>query len=42
MFMPCAEEDEAAVSGGLFGTVVDTVNTAKDITHVLWNVGWRK
>jgi len=21
---------------------VDTVNTAKDIAHVIWNVGWRR
>jgi hypothetical protein len=40
MFMP--EEEEAAVSEGLFGRVVDTVNTAKDIAHVIWNVGWRR
>ncbi|KAL4789193.1 hypothetical protein BDV19DRAFT_36307 [Aspergillus venezuelensis] len=25
----------------LFDRVVDTVNTAKDIAHVIWNVGWR-
>lgn len=41
MFMP-EEEEEAAVSEGLFGKVVDTVNTAKDIAHVIWNVGWRR
>jgi len=43
MFMPYDEEDEdAVVSEGLFGKVVDTVNTAKDIAHVIWNVGWRR
>jgi hypothetical protein len=42
MFMPCEKEEEAAVSEGLFRTVVDTVNTAKDIAHLIWNVGWRK
>lgn len=42
MFMPEEEEEEAAVSEGLFGKVVDTVNTAKDIAHVIWNVGWRR
>jgi hypothetical protein len=26
---------------GLFGKAVDTVNTAKDIAYVIWNVGWR-
>jgi hypothetical protein len=41
MFMP-EEEEDAAVSDGLFGKVVDTVNTAKDIAHVIWNVGWRR
>jgi hypothetical protein len=39
MFMPCEKEEEAAVSEGLFRTVVDTVNTAKDIAHLIWNVG---
>ncbi|KAG5914360.1 hypothetical protein E4U42_000529 [Claviceps africana] len=41
MFMPC-EEDEAAAGDGIFGRVIDTVNTARDIAHVIWNVGWRK
>ena len=41
MFMPYDEEDEYA-STGLLGKVVDTVNTAKDIAHVIWNVGWRR
>lgn len=43
MFMPYDEEDEEdAAAAGLFGKVVDTVNTAKDIAHVIWNVGWRR
>ncbi|KAL2855549.1 hypothetical protein BJX68DRAFT_216090 [Aspergillus pseudodeflectus] len=25
----------------LFDRMVDTVNTARDIAHVIWNVGWR-
>ncbi|KAL2840158.1 hypothetical protein BJY01DRAFT_218735 [Aspergillus pseudoustus] len=25
----------------IFDRVVDTVNTARDIAHVIWNVGWR-
>lgn len=41
MFMPEGEEG-VAISEGLFGKVVDTVNTAKDIAHVIWNVGWRR
>ncbi|KAF7118445.1 hypothetical protein CNMCM5793_007966 [Aspergillus hiratsukae] len=27
---------------GIFDRVVDTVNTARDIAHVIWNVGWRR
>ncbi|KAH7359020.1 protein phosphatase type 1 complex subunit Hex2/Reg1 [Plectosphaerella cucumerina] len=41
MFMPY-EEGESSTSDGIFGRVVDTVNTARDIAHVIWNVGWRK
>lgn len=41
MFMPYEEEDDY-INAGLFGKVVDTVNTAKDIAHVIWNVGWRR
>jgi hypothetical protein len=25
---------------GLWGWIVDTVNTAKDMAYILWNVGW--
>ncbi|KAI4125889.1 MAG: hypothetical protein LQ347_005198 [Umbilicaria vellea] len=42
MFMPYEEDEDDAVAAGLFGRVVDTVNTAKDIAHVIWNVGWRR
>lgn len=42
MFMPYEEDEDDLVSEGLFGKVVDTVNTAKDIAHVIWNVGWRR
>jgi hypothetical protein len=28
--------------GGVVGTLLDTVNTARDIAHVIWNVGWRR
>ncbi|KAI9676507.1 MAG: hypothetical protein M1817_000665 [Caeruleum heppii] len=41
MFMPYEEDEDDVVAAGLFGRVVDTVNTAKDIAHVIWNVGWR-
>jgi hypothetical protein len=40
MFMPY-EEGESSYTG-VFGKVVDTVNTARDIAHVIWNVGWRR
>jgi len=42
MFMPYDDEGDVLVSGGILGRVVDTVNTARDIAHVIWNVGWRK
>ena len=43
MFMPYEDEDEDEISNaGLLGRVVDTVNTAKDIAHVIWNVGWHR
>ncbi|KAL9601387.1 MAG: hypothetical protein Q9219_002563 [cf. Caloplaca sp. 3 TL-2023] len=39
MFMPYDDDDNHTT--GLLGKVIDTVNTAKDIAHVIWNVGWR-
>lgn len=36
------DSDEDEEVAGLFGRAVDAVNTARDIAHVLWNVGWRK
>ncbi|KAI8952124.1 hypothetical protein F4801DRAFT_241894 [Xylaria longipes] len=41
MFMPY-EEGEPQPNDGIIGRVIDTVNTARDIAHVIWNVGWRK
>ncbi len=41
MFMPFEDEDDPA-NAGILGRVVDTVNTAKDIAHVIWNVGWHR
>ena len=38
MFMPYEEDEDTIVSEGLFGKITDTVNTAKDIAHVIWNV----
>ncbi|SPO06919.1 related to negative regulator of glucose-repressible genes [Cephalotrichum gorgonifer] len=26
---------------GFFGRILDTMNTARDIAHVIWNFGWR-
>ncbi|KAL8947901.1 MAG: hypothetical protein Q9222_005863 [Ikaeria aurantiellina] len=40
MFMPYSDEDDFTNSGFL-GKVINIVNTAKDIAHVIWNVGWR-
>ncbi|KAI4177932.1 MAG: hypothetical protein LQ343_000016 [Gyalolechia ehrenbergii] len=40
MFMPYDDDDNHNTTG-LLGKVIDTVNTAKDIAHVIWNVGWR-
>lgn len=44
MFMPYDEGDgEMGPDGaGIYGKVVDTYNTARDIAHVIWNVGWRR
>lgn len=42
MFMPFEEGESSAGGEGLIGRVIDTVNTARDIAHVIWNVGWRK
>lgn len=41
MLMPY-EEGDPNNGEGIFGRVIDTVNTARDIAHVIWNVGWRK
>ena len=42
MFMPYEEDEDDIDEGGVLGKIVDTVNTAKDIAHVIWNVGWRR
>lgn len=40
---PSASADESEQTGtGLVDRIVDTVNTARDIAHVIWNVGWRR
>lgn len=42
MFMPYEEDEDDLMAAGMFGRLSETVNTARDIAHVLWNVGWRK
>ena len=42
MLMPYDEEEDDMMAVGLFGRVSETINTARDIAHVIWNVGWRK
>lgn len=42
MFVPYEADDDGITATGLVGKVVDTVNTARDIAHVIWNVGWRR
>lgn len=44
MFMPYEEDEDDVIAAelGLIGKVNETINTAKDIAHVIWNVGWRK
>lgn len=41
MFMPY-EEAGIQFGDGIFGRVIATVNTARDIAPVIWNVGWKK
>ncbi|KAH7120181.1 hypothetical protein B0J13DRAFT_568555 [Dactylonectria estremocensis] len=38
MFMPY-EEEQPSSNDGIFGRVIDTVNTVRNIAYVLWNVG---
>lgn len=41
MIAPFEDADDEPQRGGILGSVVDTVNTARDIAHVIWNVGWK-
>lgn len=45
MFMPYDDDEFGGGAGsgasGLFGRVSETINTARDIAHVIWTVGWR-
>ena len=40
--MPNDDDDEDDYGGGIVDKVFDTINTARDIAHVIWNVGWRR
>ena len=42
MFVPYGEHEAESTSNTILDRVVDTVNTARDIAHVIWNVGWRR
>lgn len=43
MFMPYDEGKAAAtVEGGILGRIVDMYSTVQDISHVMWNVVWKK
>jgi hypothetical protein len=41
VFIPY-EEGGVSPTDGILGHVINTVNTARDISHVIWSVGWRK
>ena len=41
MFMPYEDEDDPG-NTRILDRVLDTINTAKDIAHVIWNVGWHR
>jgi hypothetical protein len=36
------EEGGVSSTDGILDRVIDTVNTARDIAHIIWSVGWRK
>lgn len=40
ILLPC--DESPTPNDGVFSRILDTVNTARDIAHVIWNVGWRK
>ena len=41
MLMPYDEDEDDIVATGLFGRVSDAIKTARDVSYVIWNVGWR-
>lgn len=42
MFMPPESSSPISPDDGVLGRIINTVNTARDIAHVIWNVGWRR
>ena len=42
MLMSYEEDENYIPTTGLIGKVVDTVHIAKDVAHVIWNVGWSR
>ncbi|AEO54152.1 hypothetical protein MYCTH_2296372 [Thermothelomyces thermophilus ATCC 42464] len=42
MFMPPETSSPNSPDDGMLGRIINTVNTARDIAHVIWNVGWRR
>jgi len=40
MLMP-QEEGGSSAGDGIYGRVTETVNAARDIANIFWNVGWR-
>jgi hypothetical protein len=41
MFMPY-DENDLTPGDGIFAQLIDTINTARDIAHVIWNAGRRE
>ncbi|KAL2199797.1 hypothetical protein P885DRAFT_29544 [Corynascus similis CBS 632.67] len=42
MFLPPEMSSPNSPDDSMLGRIINTVNTARDIAHVVWNVGWRK
>ena len=41
MLMPSQSGLPIPPSDGVLGRIIEAVNTARDIAHVIWNVGWK-
>jgi hypothetical protein len=42
MFMSHEKDEDDVVLESLYKKVVDTINAAKDIPHVIRNIAWRR